>query len=332
MPNPKMPTSRAPDGFENGLRVTVFASSCEGPPGYMRLARELGEGLAKAGLVAVFGGGSLGCMGAMAGAAEEAGGWVHGITHRQFMGGKGSFSEEACETLQRLDVVHGSDLNERKMRLFAAGHCLVCLPGGVGTFDELFVAVALLATGFRSALPICVINTPAPDGSGGFYDGIIAQLARADADGLLRKPWRDYLSVVSSAEEAVAWCISQVESVHTLHLMPHTFDVMSALAPDGGTVRAVTDALDKVSGVQAASCDVTTKVVRVTGTVRPADLLKALEEVGMPAVWKGVTPLKPADSSKPPRVNVEFSRGLFCGVALGMAAAATLIMCRRTRA
>ena len=35
--------------------------------------------------------------------------------------------------------------------------------------------------------------------------------------------------------------------------MPHTFDVMSALAPDGGTVRAVTDALDKVSGVQAAS-------------------------------------------------------------------------------
>ena len=46
MPNPKMPTSRAPDGFENGLRVTVFASSCEGPPGYLRLARELGEELA----------------------------------------------------------------------------------------------------------------------------------------------------------------------------------------------------------------------------------------------------------------------------------------------
>lgn len=103
MSSGKVPTPnvrRRADGFEKGLRVTVFASSCDGPPTYMKLSRDLGTELAKAGLVAVFGGGSMGCMGAMAGAAQEAGGWVHGITHQTFMGGKGSFSEEVCRILR----------------------------------------------------------------------------------------------------------------------------------------------------------------------------------------------------------------------------------------
>ena len=107
-------------------------------------------------------------------------------------------SEENAADLESLEIVEGKDLTERKRRLLDAGDCLVTLPGGVGTFDELFMAIAERGVGC-SDLPVLLLNT------NGYYDGSIAQMVQAQKDGMLRKPWEAYVDVVTTPAEAVAW-------------------------------------------------------------------------------------------------------------------------------
>ena len=186
------------------IRVTVFASSTpQTAPAFTAASAEFGRLLAEAGGVAVFGGGNAGCMGAFFAASVKSGGRVHGITHRMFVKpGGSSLSEENAAELESLEIVEGSDLTMRKRRLLDAADCLVTLPGGVGTFDELFMAIAERATGCGK-LPVLVLNT------GGYYNGAIEQLKRADEEGMLRSRWQALLEVVDTPAEAVAWCLKQ---------------------------------------------------------------------------------------------------------------------------
>jgi len=186
------------------VRVTVFASSTpQTAPAYVEASAAFGRGIADAGCIAVFGGGNAGCMGAFYQAVLAAGGRVRGITHRMFVKpGGSSLSEENAAALESLEIVEGSDLTMRKRRLLDAGDCLVTLPGGVGTFDELFMAVAEVGVGCGS-LPVLLLNV------NGYYDGVIAQMQRAFDDGMLRHPVAHYYSVASTPQEAVAWCLKQ---------------------------------------------------------------------------------------------------------------------------
>ena len=185
---------------DRAIRATIFASSTpQTNPAFTKASAEFGDLLAKAGGVVVFGGGNAGCMGACYNAAIKAGGRVHGITHRMFCKpGGSSLSEENAADLESLEIVEGKDLTERKRRLLDAGDCLVTLPGGVGTFDELFMAIAERGVGC-SDLPVLLLNT------NGYYDGSIAQMVQAQKDGMLRKPWEAYVDVVTTPAEAVAW-------------------------------------------------------------------------------------------------------------------------------
>ena len=90
----------------------------------------------------------------------------------------------------------------RKRRLLDAADCLVALPGGTGTFDELWMAVGERGVGCGT-LPVLILN------SDGYYDGSIAQMKRAHADGLLRHPLSAYFEVVDTPQDAVAWCLKQ---------------------------------------------------------------------------------------------------------------------------
>ena len=185
-------------------RVTVFASSTPNTsPNLISVSTEFGRLLAERGCVGVFGGGNAGCMGAFAEAMHSAGGRIHGITHRMFIKpGGSSFSEENASALQSLEIVEGRDLTMRKRRLLDACDCIVALPGGVGTFDELWMAIAELGVHCGDR-PVCLLNVD------GYYDGSIEQLKRADKDGLLRKPWSAYVKVVETAQAAVEWCAEQ---------------------------------------------------------------------------------------------------------------------------
>ena len=115
--------------------VCVYcASSDKAPAIYQQAATDLGAALARAGLTVVYGGGGAGLMGRLASGALAEGGKVIGVIP-QFMDelewGHGGLSER--------HVV--DDMHVRKRRMLELSDAVVALPGGCGTFEELFEAL-----------------------------------------------------------------------------------------------------------------------------------------------------------------------------------------------
>ena len=112
-------------------RVCVFCGSSPGvQPGYLAAARALGDQLARRGLGLVYGGASIGLMGAVADAALAGGGEVIGVIPAAL-----EAKEIAHEGLTRLEVV--GSMHERKARMAELADAFIALPGGMGTLEEL---------------------------------------------------------------------------------------------------------------------------------------------------------------------------------------------------
>lgn len=134
------------------MRICVYAASsqqCDST--YRDAAFRLGELLAGAGCTLVYGGGSVGSMGAVANGALSAGGQVIGIIPR-FM----ADLEWGHSGLTKLELVE--DMRERKHRLLTDSDAVVALPGGCGTLEELFEAITLKRLGLYLN-PIVLLNT-----------------------------------------------------------------------------------------------------------------------------------------------------------------------------
>ena len=168
--------------------VTVYAASSDAlAPAFLEAAAELGRVLAGAGLSIRYGGGGTGLMGAMADAALAAGGEIHGITPvflREL--------EVSHEGLTSLVVV--DDMRERKHLMLENSDAVVTLPGGCGTYEELFEAMTLKRLGQWSG-PIVLVNTD------GFYDGLLAFLDHSVDQGFMSEKHRGLWSVVASPAE-----------------------------------------------------------------------------------------------------------------------------------
>jgi uncharacterized protein (TIGR00730 family) len=146
--------------------VCVYcASSEESPVAYRDAAARLGAVLAGAGMAIVYGGGSSGSMGRLAGAALAAGGKVTGVLPR-FM----DDLEWGHGALTELRVVDG--MHERKRLMLELSDAVVALPGGSGTLEELFEAITWKRLGLYLG-PIVMVNV------NGFFDPCIEQLHRA---------------------------------------------------------------------------------------------------------------------------------------------------------
>lgn len=138
-------------------RVTVYAASSQAlAPEYLDAAHRLGRTLAQAGFDVVFGGGGTGLMGATADGALAAGGQVHGIMPEFLLA-----VEPGHPGLNSLEIV--DDMRTRKARLLEGADAVVALPGGCGTFEELFEAMTLKRLG-QFLGPIVLVNT------NGYYD------------------------------------------------------------------------------------------------------------------------------------------------------------------
>jgi uncharacterized protein (TIGR00730 family) len=118
---------------------------------YHHAARRLGEILADQGFTIVYGGGSRGSMGALADGALARGGKVVGIIPK-FM----QEIEWGHPKLTELHIVE--DMRVRKHQMLSRSHGLVVLPGGCGTFEELFEALTLKRLGLY-VHPIVLVNT-----------------------------------------------------------------------------------------------------------------------------------------------------------------------------
>ena len=114
------------------VNICVFCGSKEGnDPRYMKAARDAGRTLAERGMRVVYGGGSVGLMGAVADAALDAGGDVVGVMPRSL------FEKEISHRrLTELHVV--ASMHERKQMMSKLSEGFIALPGGVGTLEEIF--------------------------------------------------------------------------------------------------------------------------------------------------------------------------------------------------
>lgn len=139
------------------MRLCVFCGSSSGQdPVYLAAARSLGETLAAQGIELVYGGASVGLMGAVADAALEKGGLVIGVMPQALVD-----KEIAHRSLSDLRVV--GSMHERKALMAELADGFIALPGGLGTFEELFEVWTWAQLGYHRK-PCAILN------AGGFYD------------------------------------------------------------------------------------------------------------------------------------------------------------------
>lgn len=187
------------------MRVCVFGSSSnKTPEKYLKCGRELGLLIASSGDLCVNGGGAFGCMGAVNQGAREGNGQILGVIHDKFT------VEEEDKRVNNMIVSSGDTLSERKQMLVDNCDCIIVLPGGVGTLDELWETTCnrSLHMGGMDRIPICVLNVD------GYFDGCVAQLQRAYKDGLLYMQCEDYFHVETTAKDAMMWCEAAVNAIN----------------------------------------------------------------------------------------------------------------------
>jgi uncharacterized protein (TIGR00730 family) len=154
-------------------RVCVFAgSSVGGRPAYAEGARRLAEALVERGVGIVYGGGSVGLMGALADAALAAGGEVIGV-----IPGPLARRELAHSGLTRMHVV--ASMHERKALMASLVDGFIALPGGLGTFEETLEALTWSQLGIHRK-PIGLLNLER------YFDGLRRFLEHAAAEGFVR--------------------------------------------------------------------------------------------------------------------------------------------------
>jgi len=154
-------------------RVCVFCGSSSGVlPEYAEAAAGLGRLSAERGIEVVYGGGRVGLMGVVADAALAAGGRVTGVIPEAL-----ATKELAHAGCTELHVV--GSMHERKARMAELADAFVAMPGGIGTFEELFEVWTWGQLGFH-AKPCGLLNVV------GFYDGLVAFVGHAAEQGFLR--------------------------------------------------------------------------------------------------------------------------------------------------
>lgn len=169
-------------------RVAVYAASSRAlAPPYLEAARRVGEVLARGGVSVIYGGGGTGLMGAMADGALAAGGEVHGVVPRFLMQ-----LESSHAGLTRMDVVE--DMRQRKHLMLEGADAVVTLPGGCGTYEEVFEAMTMKRLGQWTG-PIVLVNTL------GFYDRFIDFLGHSVRERFMDREHAHMWTVVREPEE-----------------------------------------------------------------------------------------------------------------------------------
>jgi uncharacterized protein (TIGR00730 family) len=152
--------------------ICVFCGSSDRvSPDYVAAARQMGRILAQRGLRLIFGGGKTGLMGAVADGALEANGEVIGVIIPSM-----NTPALAHTGLTHMEVVPG--MHERKARMHELSDGYMALPGGFGTFDELFEAITWGQVGAHEK-PIGLLNVK------NYYAPLLAAIDHAVSEGFI---------------------------------------------------------------------------------------------------------------------------------------------------
>lgn len=172
----------------SAFRVCVFCGAGGGTsPEYVHAAASVGARLAAEGIGVVFGAGGVGMMGALSDAALSVGGEAIGVIPRSLIE-----REYGREDLTELHVVES--MHDRKALMHELSAAFVALPGGLGTFEELFEVMTWAQLGLHTK-PIIVLNVL------GYFDPMVATLDHAVATGFLSDADRRLMTVTTSVDE-----------------------------------------------------------------------------------------------------------------------------------
>jgi uncharacterized protein (TIGR00730 family) len=162
--------------------IAVYCGSSAGTdPIYREQAAMLGTILAEKGIRIIYGGGRVGLMGVLAGAALEAGGKVTGI-----LPGFLQIKEVAHPGLTEMIPV--KSMHERKALIEQRSDGAIALPGGFGTLDELFEMLTWGQLGLHSK-PVGLFNI------NGFFDPLLLTMEKMVNEGFLRPDHQNQLIV-----------------------------------------------------------------------------------------------------------------------------------------
>jgi uncharacterized protein (TIGR00730 family) len=164
------------------IALCVYCGSRAGAlPAYAEAARAVGHEIGRRGWQLVYGGGRAGLMGVVADAALAAGATVVGVIPQSLMG-----RELGHRQLTELHVV--DTMHQRKTLMAERSDAFLALPGGIGTFEELFEVWTWRTLGYHDK-PIGLLN------AAGYYDQLLGFLARSEAQGLMATTQSELLQV-----------------------------------------------------------------------------------------------------------------------------------------
>ena len=172
-------------------RICVFCGSSPGnDPAYAALAHSVGEGLARRGIVVVYGGGRVGLMGVVAESALDAGGEVIGVIPQDMVD-----RELAHSGATEMRIV--GTLHERKAVMAELSDAFIALPGGLGTLEELAEVISWAQLGLH-AKPIGLL------GVGDYWADLLRWLDGAVAAGFVAPANRRLILEAASFDELLA--------------------------------------------------------------------------------------------------------------------------------
>ena len=156
-------------------------------PSYLQAAYEMGQAIARRGLILAYGAGCTGMMGAVADGALQAGGDVVGVIPAMFA--NPTLMHNALTRLEIVDTMH-----TRKARLVDMADAFIARPGGYGTFEELFEVLTWAQIGLHRK-PVGLLNAEY------YFDPLLAAIEHARAEGFM---YAEHRGLFTHAEQPEA--------------------------------------------------------------------------------------------------------------------------------
>ena len=181
--------------------VCVYCGSRPGThPAYVQVAQQVGAWIGQHQGQLVYGGGDNGLMGLVAQATHDAGGRVVGIIPQALQTKENT--RNACHELHVVDT-----MQERKRMMAERADVLLALPGGIGTFEELFEVWTWRQLGYHDK-PIGLLNTE------GYYDGLLQFAQNSVTQGFL-SDWQ--MDLIRCDSDPIALLQSLIEAAGLSH-------------------------------------------------------------------------------------------------------------------
>jgi len=167
--------------------ICVYCGSRPGvDPQFAEAAREVGQWIGRHGGQLVYGGGNNGLMGLVADATLQAGGQVVGVIPESLV--IKEFAKRDCTELHVVQTMH-----ERKRLMAERADAFLALPGGIGTFEELFEVWTWRQLGYHDK-PVGVLNVA------GYYDRLLSFMAQTVDAGFVGTWQMELIQVEQRAE------------------------------------------------------------------------------------------------------------------------------------